>query len=51
MSSMNGDKSRYNRVRKQRIARRQSDRQLLKNTSSQPKSPSANSTQTKTTSA
>jgi hypothetical protein len=30
MSALNGDKSRYNRERKQKIARRQRTRELLK---------------------
>ena len=31
MSGINGDKSRFNRVRRQNIARRMRNRQLLKN--------------------
>jgi len=31
MSGVNGDKSRFNRVRKQKLARRIRNRQLLKN--------------------
>ena len=31
MSSINGDKSRFNRQRKQKIQRRQRNRELLKN--------------------
>lgn len=31
MSGVNGDKSRFNRVRKQNIARRKRNRELLKN--------------------
>jgi len=37
MSGINGDKSRFNRVRKQRIAQRQRNRELLKNMTEQPK--------------
>jgi hypothetical protein len=38
MSAVNGDKSRFNRERKQKIARRQKVRELLKHSSTQPKS-------------
>ncbi len=38
MSARNGDKSRFNRERKQKIARRQRTRELLKQGSKQPKS-------------
>lgn len=41
MSGINGDKSRFNRVRKQRIAQRQRNRELLKNMPAQPKPASA----------
>lgn len=41
MSAINGDKSRFNRERKQKIARRHKTRELLKQTPSQP--PSASS--------
>jgi len=34
MSGVNGDKSRFNRVRKQKLARRIRNRQLLKNAGS-----------------
>ena len=37
MSAINGDKSRFNRVRKQRIALRQRTHKLLKNMRAQPK--------------
>jgi hypothetical protein len=37
MSRVNGDKSRYNRVRKQKLARRIRNRELLKNAVSQGK--------------
>ena len=38
MSALNGDKSRYNRERKQKIARRQRTRELLKREVTEPKS-------------
>lgn len=38
MSAVNGDKSRFNRERKQRIARRQRTRELLKREAAQAKS-------------
>jgi len=38
MSSVNGDKSRFNRERKQKIARRKRNRELLKPTPAQAKS-------------
>jgi len=38
MSALNGDKSRYNRERKQKIARRQRTRELLKREATDPKS-------------
>jgi hypothetical protein len=38
MSALNGDKSRYNRERKQKIARRQRTRELLKREAAEPKS-------------
>ncbi len=38
MSAKNGDKSRFHRERKQNIARRQRNRELLKRLSIQPKS-------------
>jgi hypothetical protein len=41
MSGINGDKSRFNRQRKQKIARRQRNRVLLKNLSEQGKAPVA----------
>lgn len=40
MSAVNGDKSRFNRERKQKIARRHKTRELLKHTPSQPPSAS-----------
>jgi hypothetical protein len=40
MSAINGDKSRFNRERKQKIARRHKTRELLKQTPSQPASAS-----------
>jgi hypothetical protein len=43
MSAINGDKSRFNRVRKQKIARRKRTRELLNLESAQPKSGSATS--------
>ena len=36
MSGVNGDKSRFNRVRKQKLARRIRNRELLKNASCKP---------------
>jgi len=41
MSRMNGDKSRFNRVRKQRIAQRQRNRSLMKDMPSKTKPASA----------
>ena len=41
MSALNGDKSRYNRARKQKIARRQRTRELLKQGATQGKSTGA----------
>lgn len=38
MSSVNGDKSRFNRERKQKIARRKRNRELLKHAPAQAKS-------------
>jgi hypothetical protein len=38
MSALNGDKSRFNRLRKQKIARRKRTRELLKNGRSQAES-------------
>lgn len=38
MSGINGDKSRFNRVRKQRIAQRKRNRQLLNRPAPAPKS-------------
>jgi hypothetical protein len=38
MSALNGDKSRFNRVRKQKIARRKRNRALLNSAAIQPKS-------------
>jgi hypothetical protein len=37
MSALNGDKSRFNRQRKQKIARRVRHRRLLKSLAAQPK--------------
>jgi len=37
MSGVNGDKSRFNRVRKQKLARRIRNRQLFKNVAAQAK--------------
>ena len=37
MSRVNGDKSRFNRVRRQKLARRIRNRQLLKNAATQGK--------------
>jgi len=51
MSRINGDKSRFHRVRKQRIAQRQRNRELLKNMASQPKPASSTGSQPKTVSA
>ena len=44
MSAINGDKARFNRVRKQKIARRIRTRELLNLEGAQPKSGSAVST-------
>jgi hypothetical protein len=41
MSGVNGDKSRFNRERKQKIRRRQRTRALLKNVAKNPKSGTA----------
>jgi hypothetical protein len=41
MSRINGDKARFNRVRKQRVALRQRTRELLKNMTSPPKTAAA----------
>ncbi len=41
MSALNGDKSRFNRVRKQKIARRKRNRALLNSAAIQPKSVAA----------
>ena len=38
MSALNGDKSRFNRLRKQKIARRKRNRELLNFAATQPKS-------------
>jgi hypothetical protein len=38
MSALNGDKSRFNRLRKQKIARRKRNRELLNSAAIQPKS-------------
>jgi len=38
MSALNGDKSRFNRERKQKIARRKRTRELLKGAATQPRS-------------
>ncbi|MBV8052617.1 MAG: hypothetical protein JOZ80_15610 [Acidobacteriaceae bacterium] len=38
MSALNGDKSRYHRERKQKIARRQRTRELLKRDAVEPRS-------------
>ena len=38
MSARNGDKSRYHRERKQKIARRKKTRELLEHAAAQPKS-------------
>jgi hypothetical protein len=46
MSALNGDKSRFNRVRKQKLARRKRTRELLKLVSKQPGS-AATRTETK----
>lgn len=43
MSALNGDKSRFNRERKQKIARRKRNQELLKRAPSQPKSANASS--------
>lgn len=37
MSALNGDKSRFNRLRKQKIARRKRNRELLNSAAIQPK--------------
>jgi len=41
MSAMNGDKSRFHRERKQKIARRKRTRELLNRIAAQPKSADA----------
>ncbi len=46
MSGVNGDKSRFNRVRKQKLARRIRNRELLKSAGSQGK-PAISSSQKK----
>jgi len=51
MSARNGDKSRYHRERKQKIARRQRTRELLKLDAAQPKSPHASARASRTASA
>jgi hypothetical protein len=43
MSGINGDKSRFHRRRKQKIARRKRTRELLKNPAAQPKSAAGSS--------
>ena len=43
MSGINGDKARFHRERKQKIARRKRTRELLQAAASQPKSPAASS--------
>jgi len=43
MSALNGDKSRFNRERKQKIAKRKRTRELLKSAATQPKSPDSSS--------
>lgn len=43
MSALNGDKSRFNRERKQKIARRKRTHELLKRAASQTKSVGASS--------
>ena len=47
MSALNGDKSRFNRVRKQKLARRKRTRELL-NLAPKPHQSSGTRTQTKT---
>jgi hypothetical protein len=46
MSALNGDKSRFNRVRKQKLARRKHSQELIgaKNAAAQPKSKKAAAT-------
>jgi hypothetical protein len=39
MSAINGDKSRFHRERKQKIAKRKRTRELLETVNAQPKSP------------
>lgn len=46
MSGLNGDKSRFNRERRQRISRRKRNRELLQN-STEPKKVNAGSTKAK----
>ncbi len=48
MSGLNGDKSRFNRERKQKIRRRQRNRELIKKLAETPKSASASSPATGT---
>ena len=43
MSGINGDKSRFHRKRKQKIARRSRNREFLKSLAEQPKSAAASS--------
>jgi hypothetical protein len=43
MSARNGDRSRYHRERKQKIARRKRNRELLKGVATHPKSANAGS--------
>jgi len=51
MSALNGDKSRFNRLRKQKIARRLRNRELLNHAASQPKSADTSSSSFAKTSA
>jgi hypothetical protein len=48
MSGINGDKSRFNRLRKQKIARRQRNQEMLKNMAAKP--PAASVSKSKTAS-
>ena len=51
MSGRNGDKSRFHRERKQKIARRQRTRELLKRGTAEPKSVDASARNTRPASA
>lgn len=48
MSAINGDKSRFNRIRRQRIALRMRTHKMLKNLPAQPKPAASSASQPKT---